>query len=96
MAEGREYHMFNPDSIASLQYAVRAESYETYKQFADLINGQNQQLATLRSLLEFKTIDDPIPMEEVEPVKEIVKRFATGAISLGSIGREATRRSPSP
>ena len=84
-----EYHMFNPDSIASLQYAVRAESYETYKQFADLINGQNQQLATLRSLLEFKTIDDPIPMEEVEPVKEIVKRFATGAISLGSIGREA-------
>ena len=84
-----EYHMFNPDSIAGLQDAVRAESYETYKQFADLINGEDQQLATLRSLLEFKSVDEPIPIEDVEPAKEIVKRFATGAISLGSISREA-------
>ena len=84
-----EYHMFNPDSIAALQDAVRTESYETYKQFADLINGENQQLATLRGMLEFKTLDKPIPLDEVEPAKEIVKRFATGAVSLGSISREA-------
>ena len=83
-----EYHMYNPDSIAQLQHAVRTESYQTYKEFARLIDGESRKLATLRGLLEFKTLDEPIPMEEVEPAAEIVKRFATGAISLGSISRE--------
>ena len=84
-----EYHMYNPDSIAKLQHAVRAESYQTYREFAGLIDGQSRELATLRGLLEFKCLDKPIPLDEVEPAKEIVKRFATGAISLGSISREA-------
>ncbi len=84
-----EYHMYNPDSIAMLQHAARTESYETYKEFADLIDSQDRQQATLRGLLDFKTLDEPIPLEEVEPAAEVVKRFATGAISLGSISREA-------
>ena len=84
-----EYHMYNPDSIAKLQDATRSDSYETYKEFADLIEGENRRLATLRGLMEFKTLDEPIPLDEVEPASEIVKRFATGAISLGSISREA-------
>ena len=84
-----EHHMYNPDSIAKLQHSVRSESYQTYKEFADLIDGQSRSLATLRGLLEFKTLKEPIPLDEVEPASEILKRFATGAISLGSIGREA-------
>ena len=84
-----EYHMYNPDSIAKLQQAVRSESYQTYREFAELIDSENMRLSTLRGLLEFKTLEEPIPLEEVEPAKEIVKHFATGAISLGSISREA-------
>ena len=84
-----EYHMYNPDSITKLQYAVREGGYETYKEFADLIDGESSRLSTLRGLMEFKTLDEPIPLDEVEPTKEVVKRFATGAISLGSISREA-------
>ena len=84
-----EYHMYNPDSIAKLQHAVRAESYQTYKEFAELIDGQSREMATLRGLLGFRFLDEPIPIDEVEPASEIVKRFATGAISLGSISREA-------
>ena len=84
-----EYHMYNPDSIAKLQEAVRTESYKTYEEFADLIDSQSRQMSTIRGLLEFKTLDEPIPLEEVEPTSAVVKRFATGAISLGSISREA-------
>ena len=84
-----EYHMWNPDTIATLQHAVRSDSFETYQQFADYIDQENRRLCTIRGLLEFKKLDEPIPIEEVEPAKEIVKRFATGAASLGSIGREA-------
>ena len=83
-----EYHMWNPDTIATLQHAVRSDSFETYQQFADYIDQENRRLCTIRGLLEFKKLDEPIPIEEVEPAKEIVKRFATGAASLGSIGRE--------
>ena len=84
-----EYHMLNPDTIAKLQHSVRGGGFATYKEFADLIDGENRRLSTLRGLLEFKTLDEPLPLDEVEPAGEIVKRFATGAISLGSIGREA-------
>ena len=84
-----EYHMWNPDTIATLQHAVRSNSFETFQQFTDYIDQENRRLCTIRGLLEFKKMDKPIPIEEVEPAKEIVKRFATGAASLGSISREA-------
>ena len=84
-----EYHMYNPDTISKLQYATRTNSYATFQEFTDLIDTQSKQLCTLRGLLEFKHLDEPIPLEEVEPAKEIVKHFATGAISLGAISREA-------
>ena len=84
-----EYHSYNPDSISRLQDAVRTNSYASYKEFADFSDGQSMQLSTLRGLLGLRFLDKPIPLDEVEPVKEIVKRFATGAISLGAISREA-------
>ena len=84
-----EYHSYNPDSISRLQDAVRTNSYASYKEFADFSDVQSTQLSTLRGLLEFRFLDKPIPLDEVEPVREIVKRFATGAISLGAISREA-------
>ena len=84
-----EYHMYNPDTIAKLQYAASTNNYYVYKEFAELIDRQERQLCTLRGLMEFKTPDQPLPVEEVEPASEIVKRFATGAISLGAISPEA-------
>ncbi|WP_256728345.1 glutamate synthase-related protein, partial [Burkholderia pseudomallei] len=85
-----EDHMWTPDSIAKLQHATRGNSYQTYKEYAHLINDQTKRHMTLRGLFEFRV--DPakaIPIDEVEPAKEIVKRFATGAMSLGSISTEA-------
>ena len=84
-----EYHMWNPDTIASLQYAARTNNYESFEQFAHAANDYSRRLCTIRGLLELKTSDGPVPLEEVEPAKEIIKRFATGAASLGSISREA-------
>ena len=84
-----EYHMYNPQSIAALQKATKTEDYETFQQFTDLIDDQSEQLCTLRGLLDFCYDDEPIPLEEVESAAEIVRRFATGAVSLGSISREA-------
>ena len=83
-----EFHQWNPESIAKLQYATRANDPAAYRQFADEVNDQSRRMATLRGLLEFRD-GEPVPIEEVEPAVEIVKRFATGAISLGSISREA-------
>jgi glutamate synthase domain-containing protein 2/glutamate synthase domain-containing protein 3 len=84
-----EFHQWNPETIAALQHATRSNNPKTFEEFSRLVNDQSQRMATLRGLLEFKTTQQPIPLEEVEPAKEIVKRFATGAISLGSISREA-------
>ena len=84
-----EFHMWNPDTIAKLQYASRMNDARAYRDFAELANGYERRLCTLRGLLDFKTLAEPIPIDEVEPAVEIVKRFATGAISLGSISREA-------
>jgi len=84
-----EYHLINPDTISKLQHAVRQKNFATYKEYAELIDGQNRQLCTLRGLLEVKTSDQPVPIDEVEPASEIVKRFATGAMSFGSISKEA-------
>ena len=83
-----EFHQWNPEAIAKLQYATRSNDPQAYRQFADEVNDQSRKMATLRGLLEFKD-GEPVPIDEVEPAVEIVKRFATGAISLGSISREA-------
>jgi len=83
-----EHHQLNPQTIAAVQHAVRSGNYETYKQYAKGVNEQATNLATIRGLLKFKK-GNPIPIEEVEPVSEIVKRFATGAMSYGSISKEA-------
>ena len=83
-----EEHTWTPDAIAKLQHATRANAYETYREYAALINDQSQKHKTFRGLFEFR-FGNPIPLEEVEPAKEIVKRFSTGAMSLGSISTEA-------
>ncbi|PRD66903.1 glutamate synthase-related protein [Malikia granosa] len=85
-----EEHLWTPDAIAKLQHSTRANNWNTYKEYAQIINDQSKRHLTLRGLFEFKV--DPskaIAVEEVEPAKEIVKRFATGAMSLGSISTEA-------
>ena len=84
-----EEHMWTPDSIAKLQHAARSGSFSTYKDYAALINDQNERMLTLRGLFEFRFAPKPVPIDEVEPAAEIVKRFATGAMSLGSISTEA-------
>jgi glutamate synthase (ferredoxin) len=87
--DGGEYHLFNPQTIHKLQIACRLGSYKIFKEYAELINNQAAHLCTLRGLLDFKFAASPIPIEEVEPVGEIVKRFKTGAMSYGSISKEA-------
>ena len=85
-----EDHLWTPDAIAKLQHSTRSNNFSTYKEYAQLINDQSKRHLTLRGLFEFKL--DPnkaIPLDQVEPAKEIVKRFATGAMSLGSISTEA-------
>ena len=85
-----EEHMWTPDAIAKLQHSARANRYDTYKEYAQIVNDQSQRHMTLRGLFEFR--NDPakaIPIDEVEPAAEIVKRFATGAMSHGSISTEA-------
>ncbi|NYE62668.1 glutamate synthase (NADPH/NADH) large chain [Duganella sp. 1224] len=85
-----EDHLWTPDAIAKLQHSTRANNYSSYKEYAQIINDQSKRHLTLRGLFEFKI--DPskaIPLDEVEPAKEIVKRFATGAMSMGSISTEA-------
>ena len=85
---GGEYHLFNPESIHRLQKSVRTGSYATYKSYAALINDQSQQLCTLRGLLDLKP-SEAVPLDEVESVESLVKRFKTGAMSYGSISQEA-------
>jgi glutamate synthase (NADPH/NADH) large chain len=84
-----EYHLLNPETIGKLQQAVRQSNFKTFQEYTDLIDDQSRNLATLRSLLKIKTAPKPVPLDEVESAKEIVKRFATGAMSFGSISKEA-------
>jgi glutamate synthase (NADPH/NADH) large chain len=84
-----EDHAWTPETVANLQHAVRGNSWSTYEEFAKAINEQSERLLTIRGLMELKKADQPLPLEEVEPAEEIVKRFATGAMSFGSISREA-------
>ncbi len=85
-----EYHLFNPETVFKLQHATRAKRYDIFKQYSTLVDDQSKRLATLRGLFEFKPGERPaVPIDEVEPVNEIVKRFSTGAMSYGSISAEA-------
>ncbi len=85
-----EYHLFNPLSVFKLQHSTRTGSYETFKEYTRAVDAQSVNLATLRGLLRFREgAQAPVPIEEVEPVDEIVRRFATGAMSYGSISAEA-------
>ncbi len=84
-----EYHLINPATISALQHAVASNNFANYEQYANHINRQNKQLCTLRGLMEFKWASQALPLEEVEPASEIVKRFASGAMSFGSISKEA-------
>jgi glutamate synthase (NADPH/NADH) large chain len=85
-----EYHLFNPDTVFKLQHATRAKRYDIYKEYTKLVDDQSKRVATLRGLFTFRDdLREPVPIEEVEPVSEIVKRFATGAMSYGSISKEA-------
>jgi glutamate synthase (ferredoxin) len=83
-----EYHLFNPETVFKLQHATRSGQYAIFKEYSRLVDDQNERLATLRGLLELKLAPEPIPIDEVESVDSIVKRFATGAMSYGSISQE--------
>ena len=84
-----EFHMWNPDTVAKLQQAVRITGYPTFKEYAKLVNDETQHRCTIRGLLRFKHAQPPVPIDEVEPAAEIVKRFVTGAMSFGSISKES-------
>jgi len=84
-----EYHLFNPQTIHKLQIACRLGSYKTFQEYAELVNAQAKNLCTLRGLFDLKWAEKPLPIEEVESVDSIVKRFKTGAMSYGSISKEA-------
>ena len=88
-----EHHLFNPRTVYKLQHATRARRYEVFKEYTALVDDQSERLATLRGLLRLRTGEDaprpPVPIDEVEPVSSIVRRFATGAMSYGSISAEA-------
>ena len=84
-----EFHLFNPETVQKLQHATRTGQYQIYKEYTALVNDHSRSLGTLRGLLDLKPADQPIPIEDVEPVEAILKRFATGAMSYGSISQEA-------
>jgi glutamate synthase (ferredoxin) len=84
-----EFHLFNPESIHKLQNACRTGSYATYREYAKLIDDQSRHLCTLRGLMDLDSKRPPVPIDEVEPEEAILKRFKTGAMSYGSISREA-------
>ncbi|SFR47275.1 glutamate synthase large subunit [Halogeometricum limi] len=83
------HHQWNPKTVGTLQQAVRSGNYEKYEEFAELVNDQSEELQTLRGLLEFDSDRDPVDIDDVEPVEDIVKRFSTAAMSLGSLSPEA-------
>ena len=84
-----ERHQLNPTTISKLQHAVRESKFETFREFAEIVDQQNRELQMLRGMFDFKPTNPPIGIDEVEPAAEIVKRFATGAMSFGSISKEA-------
>ena len=84
-----EHHLFNPQTVALLQDSTRTGDYDLFREYAKQIDDQTRQLGTLRGLFEFRPMQPPLPLDQVEPASEIVKRFSTGAMSYGSISKEA-------
>jgi glutamate synthase domain-containing protein 2/glutamate synthase domain-containing protein 3 len=84
-----ERHLLNPATVSKLRHSVRAQSYSTFQEYSKLTDEQNEEFYTLRGLMQFRMVPRPVPLEEVEPASEIVKRFASGAMSFGSISAEA-------
>ncbi|MET0850277.1 MAG: glutamate synthase large subunit, partial [Candidatus Rokuibacteriota bacterium] len=84
-----EYHLFNPETVFKLQHATRSGQFEIFKDYTRVVDEQSEHLCTLRGQFTFKWADEPVPLDEVEPVEAILRRFATGAMSYGSIGQEA-------
>ena len=84
-----EYHLFNPETVFKLQHSTRTGQYDIFREYTRLVDDQGHNMATLRGLMQFKTSVKPIPLEEVEPAENIMKRFSTGAMSYGSISKEA-------
>jgi glutamate synthase (NADPH) large chain len=84
-----ERHLLNPTTVSKLQHAVRQQSFETFEEFSKIVDEQNRNLLMLRGMFDFKPAGPAVPLEDVEPAAEIVKRFATGAMSFGSISKEA-------
>src|SRR5271157_3838361 len=85
-----EYHLFNPDTVFKLQHSTRTGQYQIFKEYSRLVDDQSERMASLRGLLKFRDgVRPPVPLDEVEPSSEIVKRFSTGAMSYGSISAEA-------
>jgi glutamate synthase (NADPH/NADH) large chain len=86
---GGERHLLNPITVAKLQHSVRHQKFESFQEFTKIVDQQNRDFLMLRGMFDFKPTEDPIPLQEVEPASEIVRRFATGAMSFGSISKEA-------
>jgi glutamate synthase (ferredoxin) len=84
-----EYHLFNPETIHKLQYACRSNDYKVFTEYSTLVNNQARRLCTVRGLFELKPAETPVPLEEVEPIESIMRRFKSGAMSYGSISQEA-------
>jgi glutamate synthase (NADPH/NADH) large chain len=84
-----EYHLFNPETVFKLQHSTRTKRYEVFKEYTRAVDDQSRRLATLRGLFRFASSRPPVPIDEVEPVSSIVRRFSTGAMSYGSISAEA-------
>jgi len=84
-----EYHLFNPQTVFKLQHSTRTGQYKIFREYTSLVDNQSENLATLRGLFELRKQPQPIPLEEVEPIENIMKRFSTGAMSYGSISKEA-------
>ena len=83
-----EFHLFNPETIYKLQISARSKDYKLFKEYTGAVNNQDKDLCTIRGLFKFKNLN-PISIDEVEPVNEILKRFCSGAMSFGSISKEA-------
>lgn len=84
-----EHHLFNPETVHKLQYAVRNADFKIFREYSELVNNQAKRLCTLRGLFDLKLADQPIPLDQVEPAEAIMKRFKSGAMSYGSISQEA-------
>ena len=84
-----EYHLFNPDTVFKLQHATRSGQYKIFKEYTHAVDDQSEHHATLRGLFRFKQAAKPVPLDEVESIDAIMKRFSTGAMSYGSISAEA-------